>query len=160
MVRAFTPEEHKQWFDSLPSRPSGAAVMAFNDKGEVLAIKATYKHHWSLPGGVVEQGETPRRGAAREFTEETGVELDPNNLEFAFVRFRRRDRDEGDSTYFVFKTLVDDKNLEVKPQDTDEVEYIRWMSPEEFRNSCGDHTHWVQASRVAAGETGLEYGED
>lgn len=32
--------------------------------------------------GTLEKGETPRQGAAREFTEETGIEVNPERLEF------------------------------------------------------------------------------
>jgi 8-oxo-dGTP diphosphatase len=37
---------------------------------------------WAIPGGFMEAGETTAAGAARELWEETGVRLDPAELEF------------------------------------------------------------------------------
>jgi ADP-ribose pyrophosphatase YjhB (NUDIX family) len=40
---------------------------------------------WSVPGGFVETGETLEEAASRETLEETGVELDPRQLEPCFL---------------------------------------------------------------------------
>lgn len=37
---------------------------------------------WSVPGGTREKGESDKECAFREFKEETGVELDENNLTY------------------------------------------------------------------------------
>jgi len=51
------------------------AVVAKDDK--ILLVRALtslkFMNHWSLPGGVVEDGETLRSGAEREVAEETGI---------------------------------------------------------------------------------------
>jgi ADP-ribose pyrophosphatase YjhB (NUDIX family) len=36
--------------------------------------------HWDLPGGFLEEGETPLDGLRREFAEETGLEVEPAEL--------------------------------------------------------------------------------
>lgn len=38
---------------------------------------------WSLPGGLLNRGERPAVGAARELREETGVQVDPSELRAA-----------------------------------------------------------------------------
>ena len=59
-----------------PARPLLAASLAcFRDGAVLLARRGRAPSHglWSLPGGLVELGETAREAAARELLEETGV---------------------------------------------------------------------------------------
>jgi 8-oxo-dGTP diphosphatase len=62
----------------------GVAVVVHNGKNEILWGKRKGSHGsgtWSLPGGHVDYGETPRQTAARETLEETGLVLaDPERL--------------------------------------------------------------------------------
>ena len=53
-----------------------AFCLVENDKGEVLFVQRAYgdrKGKWSLPGGLVDRGETSRHAAYRETKEETGI---------------------------------------------------------------------------------------
>lgn len=53
-----------------------AFCLVENDKGEVLFVQRAYgkrKGKWSLPGGLVDRGESSRRAAYRETKEETGI---------------------------------------------------------------------------------------
>lgn len=56
--------------------PHGAAGLLLVDGVRLLMQeRAPHVHHggtWSLPGGALHHGETPRRGAHREATEELG----------------------------------------------------------------------------------------
>jgi 8-oxo-dGTP diphosphatase len=38
-------------------------------------VKPTYRDHWSIPGGVIEVGESPRAGCEREVAEEIGLRV-------------------------------------------------------------------------------------
>jgi 8-oxo-dGTP pyrophosphatase MutT (NUDIX family) len=50
-------------------------------EGKLLVIKHWLSDgRWSLPGGGVQSGETPRAGAVREMFEETGIQLHPDQL--------------------------------------------------------------------------------
>lgn len=52
----------------------GVTGIIFNEKGEVLLFKHTYRaHSWSLPGGYLKAGEHPREGLEREIKEESGL---------------------------------------------------------------------------------------
>jgi len=53
------------------AEPTFAVVVAHSPKGVVLVFNR-YRKVWELPGGLIDPGETPRSGAARELTEESG----------------------------------------------------------------------------------------
>jgi mutator protein MutT len=62
-----------------PAFPIVAVGVVVKKDGEVLLVKrATHPAHgrWSLPGGVVEVGETVKETAAREIREECGIEIE------------------------------------------------------------------------------------
>ena len=53
-----------------------AFCLVENDKGEILFVQRAYgreKGKWSLPGGLVDPGESSRHAAYRETREETGI---------------------------------------------------------------------------------------
>ena len=75
--------------------------------GEALAVKSHYKPYWTLPGGIIDPGETPRESAIRETLEEVGVVVDPAVVTFAAVVDRRSEVAE---TYqFIFKAPLSEE---------------------------------------------------
>lgn len=61
--------------DAVPARKRMAAAMLLTDAhGRVLVVKPTYKTGWELPGGGVDEGESPRAAASREVVEELGLD--------------------------------------------------------------------------------------
>ncbi|CCK32104.1 hypothetical protein BN159_7725 [Streptomyces davaonensis JCM 4913] len=55
------------------SLTASAAALFSNADGEVLIVNPTYKKFWNLPGGAVDEGETPHEAVAREVREELGI---------------------------------------------------------------------------------------
>ena len=53
----------------------GVTALVFNGRGEVLLNRRTDNGRWSVIGGVLEPGEEPAVGCAREVLEETGVRV-------------------------------------------------------------------------------------
>lgn len=67
-------------FPSAPLVGVGAVVV---HEGRVLLVqrgKEPLKGHWTLPGGVLELGESLTGGTAREVREETGLFVEPVEL--------------------------------------------------------------------------------
>jgi RimJ/RimL family protein N-acetyltransferase/8-oxo-dGTP pyrophosphatase MutT (NUDIX family) len=64
----------------LPRKRAIGQMLVRDEGGRVLMCQLTYKHDWDLPGGVVEEGESPREAVAREVTEELGLEIPAGDL--------------------------------------------------------------------------------
>jgi ADP-ribose pyrophosphatase YjhB (NUDIX family) len=83
-------------FPQAPLVGVGAVVV---DEGRVLLVRRgsePLKGHWTLPGGMLEVGETLAAGVAREVREETGLEVEPVELVDVLDRIHR----EGDRVRF------------------------------------------------------------
>jgi mutator protein MutT len=56
--------------------PRAAFAAILKDRQILLVRSLTsirYSNHWSLPGGIIESGESPEEAARREALEETGI---------------------------------------------------------------------------------------
>ncbi len=72
-----------------PERPIVGVGAVIVDDGRALVVRratAPLKGEWSIPGGVLEVGETMRQGAAREALEETGLEVEVGEVLEVFDR--------------------------------------------------------------------------
>ena len=113
----------------FPARPILAVSAAVFRQGRVLIVRrarAPMIGHFSLPGGVVELGETLVEAVARELEEEVGVSADI----VAFNRHVEYIARDGDRvrTHFVIASFVARWTAgEVRA--SDEVDAIDWIDP-------------------------------
>ena len=59
----------------VPTIPASAGALVRGRKGRLLILKPTYKGGWTVPGGVVEIGESPWEACRRETKEECGLDI-------------------------------------------------------------------------------------
>lgn len=102
-------EPNVSWIDTLHRRASSASVVCETEDGRLLIIKANYKHYWTVPGGVVDPGETPLQAAVRETSEEVNIDLNPDDLTFMYVANRKSSV--ADSYQFIFRTKISNQML-------------------------------------------------
>ena len=75
-----------------PERPIVGVGAVIVDDGRVVLVRRKYeplKGHWSLPGGMVEVGETLEVALTREMLEETGLSVDVGPVIEVFDRITR-----------------------------------------------------------------------
>jgi 8-oxo-dGTP pyrophosphatase MutT (NUDIX family) len=61
--------------EAVPRRRVTACALFFNTENEILIVKPTYRSDegWLIPGGAVEQNESPFETCAREVCEDLGI---------------------------------------------------------------------------------------
>ena len=70
----------QEYYASLPKHIAGAGAIFHDADGKVLLVKPSYRDTWQFPGGGLEHGEYPFQAAAREVSEEIGLELRSGRL--------------------------------------------------------------------------------
>lgn len=64
-----------EYLKTLPKKRIAVGVLLFNDSNQLLVLKPSYKDHWTIPGGVVNEYESPIDTAIREAKEEIGIDI-------------------------------------------------------------------------------------
>ena len=88
------------YYKSLPKKRMGAMAVVFNQEGQLLIVKPSYKERWLFPGGAVEANESPKAACIREVREELGIEL--THLQFLCVDYVPANTEKDESVQFVF----------------------------------------------------------
>jgi ADP-ribose pyrophosphatase YjhB (NUDIX family) len=123
---------------AYPQRPIVAASAAIIRDGKVLVVRRAQQPSgglFSLPGGVVEIGETLQEAVAREVMEETSLVIEP----VALAGYREtiiRDDDERVHRHFVILPFA-----------------ARWISGEPVLNEELSEWQWVTVDEIATLQT-------
>ncbi len=78
----------------------GVGALIFNPLRDILIVKPTYTAGWSVPGGVIDQDESPRAACIREVREELGLVMPVQEL--LCVDYYPDDGLKGESLQFIF----------------------------------------------------------
>lgn len=118
---------------SYPERPFLAVSAAIVRAGQILVVRrarAPADGLFSLPGGVVEIGETLMQAVAREVREETNLTIEPVGLA-GFREAITRDRDDRVERHFVILPFAA-RWLAGEPLLNEELSEARWLHPAEL----------------------------
>jgi ADP-ribose pyrophosphatase YjhB (NUDIX family) len=122
----------------FPQRPFLAVSAAILREGKVLLVRRARKPAlgvYTLPGGVVEAGETLEEAVQREVREETGLAIAP----LALAGHREvivRDREQQVERHFVILCFA-----------------ARWIAGEPVLNEELDDARWVAPAELASFKT-------
>ena len=89
-----------EYLESLPKKRMAAGCLYRDESGRVLLVKPTYKPVWEIPGGVVEQNESPKECCQREVREEIGIEQEIGSL--LLVEYNHQKSEKTESLMFIF----------------------------------------------------------
>jgi 8-oxo-dGTP diphosphatase len=111
-------------YDALPKKRMGAGALIFNQQRELLIVNPTYREGWLIPGGVIEENESPRSGCQREIKEELGLDLEL--LRLLCIDYTRRDQSQTESLQFIFDggTLAEGVTLLLDPKEHSEFQFV------------------------------------
>jgi len=121
---------------AYPDRPFLAVSAAILRDGRVLIIRRAAglaTGIYTLPGGVVEAGETLTEAVIREVREETAIEIEPVELA-GYREMIQRDRDGKASRHFVILCFAA-RWLSGEPvPDLSEISEAVWRHPDELKS--------------------------
>jgi len=113
-----------------PQRPFLAVSAAILRHGKVLIVRRARKPAlgvYTLPGGVVEAGETLEEAVRREVREENALDIDPATLA-GHREVIIRDAQGRTERHFVILCFAS-RWLAGEPQLNDELDEARWIEP-------------------------------
>lgn len=149
-MSTFTAEQKMSWLERLPKRVSSAAMILENADGKVLVVKANYKSYWTLPGGVVDPGETPKEAALRETLEEVGIDIHPEAVSFVAVVDRTSER--AQTYQFIFKAPLAQAMIDHVSLQASEIDEYALVTKDQVL--AGDRHYAKALTSWATGETG------
>lgn len=127
----------------IPFIQTGAAIIIRNDNGQILLQERTDRNKWGLPGGCQELGEDLKFTAVREAYEETGIKLDPYDIEIIDTlsgKSRKNSYPNGDivynntSLYLANVSIQDTANL----KGDSETKRLKFLNIDELPNNLMD----------------------
>jgi 8-oxo-dGTP diphosphatase len=127
----------------FPAHPLvGVGAVVFDSSGQVLLIKRGRppgQGRWSLPGGLVELGETLKEGIEREVYEETGLIVNAETVVDVVDRiYRYSGQEDGKDPRVQYHYVVVDYwcrliRGELKP--SSDASDVAWVAQDEWKDS-------------------------
>ena len=120
----------KREYPETPLVGVGAIII---DEDRVVLVKrghAPLQGKWSIPGGVLEVGETLRKAVVREVREETGLTIEPGELLGVFERVLPDDQGRMRYHYVLIDFLC--RRVTGELSAADDAEQARWFQRHEL----------------------------
>ncbi len=79
--------------EEIDEKTTRARAIIINSKNEVLMCYSNGLQHYEFPGGHLEENETLKECLKREVLEETGIEIDDNEIKRPFLKVTFKNKD-------------------------------------------------------------------
>lgn len=112
-----------EFYKSLPKKRVAAGIFFFNTYGRLLIVKPTYRPEWLIPGGIIEEDESPRQGCERETLEELGLIVTAQQL-LCVDYMQRYEPDEEGINFVFYGGVLDQGQIDsIRLQESELSEY-------------------------------------
>lgn len=140
---ALEPEADAETEKTKEAAPRRVATVAMFHGDRILMGERNDNGRWTCPGGHLNDGEEPLAGACREFKEETGIDLDPAQLQPAGEPKEVVNEKGEKLTIYPFRLDVEERPAMTASQDPDgEVKRWGWVNTESgLPKSIKDNLH-------------------
>jgi ADP-ribose pyrophosphatase YjhB (NUDIX family) len=98
-----------EYYQNLPQKRMGSGALFFDNNkeggqalGRLLIVKPTYRDNWLIPGGVVEEKESPLDCCFREVKEELGLNIAKDNFRLLAIDYMHISAERPESLQFIF----------------------------------------------------------
>jgi 8-oxo-dGTP pyrophosphatase MutT (NUDIX family) len=136
-----------------------AGALIYDQAGQLLILKPTYKSGWTIPGGIMEaDGESPWEACQREVREETGLEVSHGRLVVMDFRRPKEARPGGIRYLFDCGQVSDAALADVKLQPEEISEFRLVPLPDALDLLRGPIRRRVRAATKGRGLVYLEHG--
>ncbi len=118
------------YYNTLPGKRMGATALFLDSQNNLLLVKPTYRPFWLLPGGVIEENESPRIACLREVKEELGLDISIGRL--LCIDYRSKESERSEVLEFIFYGgVLSPKDIQLITLPLAELSEYRFVSLEE-----------------------------
>jgi 8-oxo-dGTP pyrophosphatase MutT (NUDIX family) len=139
-----------------PSFTVGAICLIERSDGAILLVRQVYRHHWGIPGGLLQRGEEPADAVRREVVEEVGLPVDLAGEPAVVVDA------EAQRVDVVFRARpADGVDPAVAKPESPEIAEVRWFARTDLPDLQYETTQaFVALARADVGRVGPPPGFD
>ena len=154
-----TAAEQKAYQQQLPKKRMGSGALFLDGAGRILLVEPSYKPVWEIPGGIVEEDESPKRCCRREVGEELGLEAEIGRL--LLVDYNTPTAAKTESLMFIFDGgVLSQAEIDRIKVDGEELLSFRFFEPDRLPQNLspalGNRILAAYRQRAEGGDTYFE----
>ena len=124
-------------YQRFANKSMAAGALFFDERSQILIVNPIYRDDWLIPGGMVEQYESPLQACTREVKEELG--LDAQIVQLLCVDYRSKEGKHPDNLQFIFYggILPVDviKNIKLQSTELSEHRFVAFLEAQQLLNT-------------------------